>query len=133
MNRWTRNRFSFGIFTVLLLTACQPKPQTLLPVTGVEEISLPASAQLARDNVLAYVLSSARLASLPPGTDWQWETGEQREGEYSFRSGDWLMLIRHAESAQGSLRIILLNKAENVSWTGYVTADGRVVDTAYDR
>lgn len=133
MNRWTRSVFSLGIMIVLLLTACQPKAQKLLPVTGSKNISLSAPAELARDNVLGYILSSSRLANLPAGADWQLDAAEQSEGEYHFRSGDWLMLIRSADSGEAIQRVVILNPVEKVSWTGYVTADGRVVDTAYGR
>jgi hypothetical protein len=133
MNRWTRSLVSLGILTVLLLTACQPKAQKLLPVTGVEEMSLAEPAELARDSVLGYILSSSRLANLPAGADWQLEAAEQSEGEYHFRSGDWLMLIRSADSGESIQRVMILNPVEKASWTGYVTADGKVVDTAYGR
>ena len=133
MNRWTRSLSSLGIIIILLLTACQPKAQKLLPVTGSKDISLSAPAELARDNVLGYILSSSRLANLPAGADWQLDAAEQSEGEYHFRSGDWLMLIRSADSGESIQRIVILNPVEKASWTGYVTADGRVVDTAYGR
>ena len=133
MNRWTRSLSSLGIIIILLLTACQTKAQKLLPVTGSKDISLSAPAELARDNVLRYILSSSRLANLPPGADWQPDAAEQSEGEYHFRSGDWLMLIRSADTGEAIQRVVILNTVEKASWTGYVTADGRVVDTAYGR
>ena len=133
MNRWTRNLFSFSIVTVLLLTACQPKPKTLLPITGGQEVSLAAPAELARDTILDYILSSSRFANLPPGTDWQLEEGEQPEGVYRFRNGDWLMLVRLPDARRANEQVILLNKVEQISWTGYITPDGRVVDTSYGR
>lgn len=133
MNRWTRSVFSLGIMIVLLLTACQPKAQKLLPVTGSKDISLAAPAELARDNVLGYILSSSRLANLPASTDWQLDAAEQAEGEYRFRSGDWLMLIRLAGEGETNQKVILFNQIQQASWTGYITPDGRVVDTAYGR
>jgi hypothetical protein len=133
MNRWTRSLSSLGIIIVFLLTACQPKAQKLLPVTGSKDISLSAPVELARDNVLGYILSSGRLADLPAGADWQLDAAVQSEGEYHFRSGDWLMLIRSADTRAAIQRIVIINPVEKVSWTGYVTADGQVVDTAYGR
>lgn len=133
MNRWTRSLLSLGILIALLLTACQSKAKTLLPVTGPEEISLAAPAELARDSVLEYILSSSRLASLPPSADWQLEAAEQTRGEYHFRSGDWLMLIRLAGEGETNQKVILFNQVQQASWTGYITPDGRVVDTAYGR
>ena len=133
MNRWTGNLFSLGVITALLLTACQPEAQKLLPVTGDQEVSLAAPAELARDSVLDYIVASARLAALPASADWQLEAAMQAEGEYYFRSGDWLMLIRSADTGEAIQRVVILNPVEKASWTGYVTADGRVVDTAYGR
>lgn len=133
MNRWTRSLLSLGILMDLLLTACQPKAQKLLPVTGVEEVSLAGPAALARDYVLEYILSSSRLAHLPSGADWHLDAAEKSEGEYHFRSGDWLMLIRSAGVGESIQRVMIINPVEKASWTGYVTADGKVVDTAYGR
>ena len=133
MNQWILRLFSLCLCAVLLLTGCQPQIQKLLPVTGVEEVSLAAPAELARESVLQYILSSSRLETLPPSENWQVETGEQTEGEYRFRSGDWLMLIRLAGAGETNQKVILFNQIQQASWTGYVTADGKVVDTAYGR
>jgi len=133
MNRWTRSLVSLGTLTVLLLTACQPKAQKLLPVTSAKEISLSAPVELARDSVLAHILSASRLANLPAGADWQLEAAKQAKGEYHFRSGDWLMLIRSADTGEAIQKVLIFNPVEKTSWTGYVTADGHVVDTAYGR
>lgn len=120
MNQWIVRLFF--LCAVLLLTGCQPQIQKLLPITGVEEVSLAAPAELARESVLQYILSSSRL-----------ETGKQAEGEYRFRSGDWLMLIRSADTGDAIQKVLIINPVEKASWTGYVTADGHVVDTAYGR
>lgn len=131
MNQWIVRLFS--LCAVLLLTGCQPQIQKLLPITGVEEVSLAAPAELARESVLQYILSSSRLETLPPSENWQVEAGEQAEGEYRFRSGDWLMLIRSADTGDAIQKVLIINPVEKASWTGYVTADGHVVDTAYGR
>jgi hypothetical protein len=133
MDRWTRSLLSLSLFTVLLLVACQPKPQTFLPVTGGKDVSLALPAELTRDLVLDYVLSSSRLVSLPPATDWQLDAAAASENEYRFRSGDWLMLVRLPDARHPNRQVLLLNQVEPASWTGYVTPDGHVVDTAYGR
>lgn len=122
---------SFCMPAVLVLAACQPKPRTFLPVTGSKESSLPALVVLTRESVLGYVLSSERLATIPPVPDWQLDASKPSETEYRFRSGDWLMLIRLADAGQEHQRVLIINHVEKLSWTGYVTADGHVVDTAY--
>ena len=126
-------RRSISMVTVLLLAACQPKPQTLLPITGGQDASLASPAERARETVLDYILSSDRFATMPPSTDWQMEVGEQPEGIYQFRNGDWLILVRLPDARRANEQILLLNKVEQISWTGYITPDGRVVDTSYSR
>lgn len=133
MNRWMIGLFTVCIVAVLIVTACQPKAKTLLPVTGGQEVSLYAPAALARDSVLEYIRSSSRLATLPPGTDWELVQGEHPSQEYHFRNGDWLMLVQLAEGHDPRQRIILLNEVEEISWSGYITPEGRLVDTAYGR
>ena len=133
MNRWMLGLLTVCFVVVLILTACQPKARTLLPVTGGQEVSLPAPAALARDSALEYILSSSRLAILPPGTDWEWVQGEHLSQEYHFRNGDWLMMVMLADGHDPRQRIILLNNVEKISWSGYITPEGRLVDTAYGR
>jgi hypothetical protein len=132
MNRWMTCLLIICLPAILLVTACQPRTRAFLPVTGVkEEASLPALVAMTRGNVLEYLLASARLETIPPVTDW--ELAESLEGEYHFRSGDWLMLIRSGAAEEAVQWVLIINQAENASWTGYVTADGDVVDTAYAR
>lgn len=131
MNHWI---LRIVLPAVLLLTACQPKPETFIPVTGVEKVSLPAQVERTRERVVAYVLSSARLANLPPLSNWQWDAGEKPENEqYRFRSGDWLMWIRPADVDTENQQVMILNPIERAVWMGYVTPDGRVIDTTYGR
>jgi hypothetical protein len=133
MNRWIQSLLSLATLIVLLLTGCQPKAKTLLPITGGQDVTLASSAELARDTVLDYILSSSRFATLPPGTDWEVEVGEQPEGIYQFRNGDWLILVRLPNAHRTNEQILLINKIEQISWTGYITPDSRVVDTSYSR
>lgn len=132
MNHGKFRLFVFGMAVLLLLVGCQSKAPTILPVTGVQEAA-PAEVILARENVLKYVLSSSRLAGLPKEADWQREMEEELENEHCFWSGDWHMIIRSADTDDGNRSIIILNKVEHTSWTGYVTPNGHVVDTAYGR
>ena len=133
MNQWRFRLFALGTSAVLLFSACQSQPkQTFLPITGAEAPALPARVQVARDSVMDYLASSSRLAGLPLA-EWELDTAEASDTEYRFRSGDWQMLIRHADSVDGNQQIVLFNSVDRSSWTGYVTSDGRVVDTAYAR
>ncbi len=133
MNRWMIRLLPVCVPALLLLAGCQSKPETLVPVTGAEDASLPEPVALTRANVLDYILSSARLANIPSAEEWKLDAKQGSENEYRFRSGDWLMLISVTETADGNQRVIIFNKVDHASWTGYVTADGRVVDTAYSR
>ena len=133
MNHGIPRLFSLCMPVVLLLAGCQPKLKTIVPVTGVKETTLPALVEQSRASVLEYVLSSSRLANLPSEADWQLDTNQASEGLYRFRSGDWLIMIWLADADEGNQRVIILNKAENASWGGYVTPDGDVVDTSYSR
>jgi hypothetical protein len=88
--------------------------------------------EAARTQVLDYLLSSARLPGIPPSADWQPESGDVPEDEYHFRSGDWLMMIRGA-GENNNQQVLLINQADHATWSGYITPDGRLVDTAYYR
>ena len=83
--------------------------------------------------MLDYLVSSARLPGVPASGDWQQENGELPEGIYHFRSGDWLMMIRSAQTEGDNQLILLFNQADRAAWTGYITPAGRVVDTTYFR
>jgi hypothetical protein len=122
------------LLAILLLTGCLPKDQPPIPVTGAEEASISALTELARENVLEYVISSSRVATAPPSSaDWQLDGEQQLNGEYRFCSGDWTMLVWLADAQEKNQRVIIINKVENVAWRGYVKPDGHVVDTAYYR
>ena len=121
------------LLAILLLTACQSKDQPLIPVTGAEDATIPVLTRLARENVLEYVISSSRVPTAPPSADWQLDDGQQLNGEYCFRSGDWVMLVWLADAQNENERVIIFNQVENVVWRGYVAPDGHVVDTAYYR
>lgn len=135
MNHGTLRKFSLCISVVLLLAGCQSQTQerTFLPITGGEEVAQPAAVERAHNQVLDYLVSSARLPGVPPSADWQPESGELPEGEYHFRSGDWLMMIRLGDSNDSNQQVLLINQADRAAWSGYITPDGRLVDTAYYR
>lgn len=133
MNHGIHHWFSLSVVTVLLLAGCQSSEQALLPVTGAEVAEHPAAVQLAHNQVLDYLITSSRLPGVPSSADWQPVTGGRPEGEYHFRSGDWLMIIRSATAEGENLMVSLINQVDRASWTGYITPDGRLVDTAYYR
>src|SRR5688500_4610435 len=89
MNHGTLRKFSLCISVVVSLAGCQSQPQerTFLPITGGDEMARPAAVEVARIQVLDYLLSSARLPGIPPSADWQPESGDVPEDEYHFRSG----------------------------------------------
>jgi hypothetical protein len=117
----------------LFLSACKPQAPAFVPVTGGKSASAPAQVELARNNVLHYIVSSGRLATLPRDADWSMEVNPRSEREYRFHNADWLIMIRLANTDDGPQQVLIFNKGENVSWTGYVTTDGKVVDTYYVR
>jgi hypothetical protein len=118
---------------ILFLAGCTPKDRPSIPVTGAEDVLTPALVQPALENVMEYVISSSRLANAPSSVDWQLDEGEQLEGEYHFRSGDWLMVIWLADADEENQRVVISNKVKKVFWCGYIRPDGDVVDTAYTR
>ena len=132
MNHWIVRCLAACVSVFLLLAGCQSTNQQVVPVTGGEE-AMPAHVQLVRENVLEYVISSARLADAPVSTDWQLVEVEPAEGEYYFRSGDWLMIVWSADTPLGNKRVSINNKVKNAAWWGYVEPNGHVVDTAYAR
>jgi hypothetical protein len=118
---------------MLLLTGCLPKGQSLIQITGAEVKSSRALIDMAHRNVLDYIISSSRVASIPSSSEWELENRQGTNGEYCFRSGNWTMLVWLADDHQQNQRVIIMNKVENILWWGYVKPDGHVVDTAYYR
>ena len=133
MNHGIYRWVSLYIAAAMLLAGCQSKERALLPVTGAEVAEHPAAVQLAHSQVLDYLAASSRLPGVPSSANWQPEAGDLPEGGYRFRSGDWLMIIRLAATGEDRQQILLINQADHSGWTGYITSDGRVVDTAYYR
>lgn len=130
MNQSIRRFIGFLVLGVFLMGACQSESPALLPVTGSNnKSSLPAQVSLAQEQVLDYVLAS-RLAGVPTYADWELQD-IQNENEYHFRSGDWHMVIWAKEEQHQ--RVVIVNRVEHVSWTGYLAPDGRVVDTNLGR
>lgn len=117
----------------LFLSACKTQGSAYVPVTGEKSSAAPAQVEQARTSVLKYAVSSARLAALPRDVEWELETGREAEEEYRYHNGDWLIVIRLADTDDGNQRVIVLNQVEHAAWTGYVNADGDVVDTYYVR
>lgn len=120
---------SLCLSAILLFTGCANTDQSFIPITG-QESRIPAAVELARGQVLEYVVSSSGLATALSGLKWQLDD-EQFEGEYRFHSGDWLMVIWQADAGEENRRVVIINKAEHVHWCGYVRPDGGVVDTSY--
>lgn len=132
MNQSIRRFTGIFMLGLLLMGACQSEAPALLPVTGSNnKSSLPARVVLAQERVLEYVIAS-RLTEIPSYADWQLHE-IQNENEYNFRSGDWLMVIWTPKDDTEYQRVVIVNRVEKLSWTGYMTADGKVVDTAYGR
>jgi hypothetical protein len=117
----------------LSLSACKHQGPALVPVTGEQNIAAPAQVEQARNTVIKYATSSARLATVPRDEKWELETSRGSEKEYRYHNGDWLLIIRLASSDDGNKRVMIFNQVEHAVWTGYVTADGEVVDTYYTR
>ncbi len=131
MNQRIRRLIAIVVFWGLVMGACQSETPALMPVTGVDnKSSLPTQVSLAQQKVLDYVLAS-RLASIPSQADWELQE-IQNESEYHFRSGNWLMVIWMAEKEQ-CRQVVIVNRAESQSWTGYLAPDGHVVDTDFSR
>src|SRR5512139_1843046 len=118
---------------VLFLTGCKSQTPAFLPITGGKEPFAPAQVEMARKNVVHYVISSSRLASMPQDADWQLDAQQASEKEYCFRSGDWMIVILQTDREDKTEQIIILNNAEKAVWTGYITPEGDVVDTYYTR
>jgi hypothetical protein len=118
---------------VLFFAGCQPANQSLIPVTGEDFSPVPLQIMLAREHVLEYINSLSRLPSIPPKVMWQLKDDEQPEGEYYFYSGDWLMIVWAADTNKENQQVIILNKAENFYWCGYVQPNGVVKDTSFTR
>lgn len=132
MNHWIFRILTLCISVALLLASCQTKDQLVSPVTGANA-AIPTQIEQARVNILEYIISSSRLANIPPDTDWQLNGGESLKDEYHFLSGDWLMVIWDANTQDKTQRVVISNEIEKTFWCGYVAPDGHVVDTAYMR
>lgn len=130
MNHWV---IHLSLLAVLLLTGCGSSPEAFVPVTGVEKVSLPVRVERTREQVVAHVLSSARLSNLPPLSEWQVDEAQTVENEYRFRSGDWLMLIRYAGLDTENQKVLIFHQVDRLAWFGYVTPEGHVVDTSFGR
>ena len=118
---------------VLWIASCQTTEdgdRAIIPVTGKNAV--PATVELARENVLEYVISSSRVANIPPSSEWI-SSGESTAGEFHFVSGDWLMIVLFEEGQEANQRVFLRNQAKHAFWCGYVDSDGHVVDTTYTR
>ncbi|MBE0669635.1 MAG: hypothetical protein IH588_03525 [Anaerolineales bacterium] len=130
MNHRLVGLLSLCLLVTLLLMGCLPEDPLLISITGLKEFAVPAVVSQSRGDVLAYLTTSARLAAAPPDADWQLEHGQQREGEFHFRSGDWHMTIWLPSSVEGNQHIAILNSSAHAYWCGYVKPNGQVVDTA---
>lgn len=128
-----RRSFVLCLSLSLFLFACKTQGSAFVPVTGEKSIAVPAQVEQARMSVLKYAVSCARLSALPRDAEWELETGRGSEKEYRYHNGDWLIVIRLADADDGNQRVMILNQVEHANWTGYVTADGDVVDTHYVR
>lgn len=91
MNKRVVRFLALCLPVVLLFAGCRFADQTLVPATDVEDIPIPAMVELARENVLEYVISSSRLAVAPSGTDWQLYRGSNRKESTVFAAatGSW--------------------------------------------
>lgn len=114
--------------TVLVFTGCGSADRTLIPATGAGS-TVPSAIKAAQGTVWEYIRSSTRISGIPANLKWQLDE-EQYAGEYHYRSGDWIMVIWPAISAEGNQRIIIFNPSTDVYWGGYMTPGGVVVDTS---
>jgi hypothetical protein len=116
---------------VLLFSGCGGVDnKSFIPVTSVDEITVPAAVEQIRENVLKVVGASSRLATDPSVLEWQL-ADEEFNGEYRYTSGDWLMVIWPEQDGRENHRIVIMNKTDNAYWCGYVTPDSEVVDTSF--
>jgi hypothetical protein len=120
------------LLVILCTTGCQQENggQTIVPVTGKNAV--PRTVDLARNNILEFVILSARIDDIPPSSEWTY-SGQPAEGEFRFESSDWLMIVWPDDPQEASYRVVIRNEFENSFWCGYVDPDGHVVDTAYIR
>lgn len=118
------------ISAILLSTSCGGSGKPFIPVTGGDEVPVPAAIKAACGNVLEYAGSSSCLKSALPDLDWALDD-VQYQGQYRYRSGDWLMVIWPATAGRDDLRVVIMNKKEDAYWCGYVEPGGEVVDTSF--
>jgi hypothetical protein len=117
------------LLVILLLAGCQSAKKAFIPLTGDNATS--ARVESARDDTIHYLVSTSRLEVAPPETDWRLDTTPQRNGEYRFLSGDWVMSVWSTGRQAGDQRVILRDKQTDTVWCGYIQPDGSVVDTSY--
>jgi hypothetical protein len=128
------HRSMFLAFICMAVTfmaaGCMPENKAAIPITGGLDASIPLMVGAARDTVLGYVI---RLAAIPPSAEWQLDDETSVEGEYRFRSGDWLMIVQMAGDSNEDQRVMLINQLEGIYWCGCVHPDGTVLDTSLRR
>lgn len=118
------------IAMIVLITGCLSESEASIPITGEIDASVPVMVGSARDTVLDYVISSARLAAIPSSTEWQLDGGKPIEGEYRFRSGDWLMIVQVTGGSNEDRQVMIINQIEGIYWCGCVHPDSTVMDTS---
>ena len=121
------------IAVIFLITGCLPESEASTPNTGGLDASVPVMVGSARDTVLDYMTFSARLAAIPSSTEWHLDDETQAEGEYRFRSGDWLMIVQMARNSNKDQQVMIINQLEGIYWCGCVHPDGTVTDTSLRR
>jgi len=121
------------IAVIFLITGCLSESEASIPITGGLDASVPVMVGSARDTVLDYVISSARLAAIPSSTEWHLDDKTRAEGDYRFRSGDWLMIVQMAGNSNKDQRVMIINHLEGIYWCGCVHPDGTVMDTSLRR
>jgi hypothetical protein len=121
---------SICIAVIVLIAGCLSESEASIPITGGLDASVPVMVGSARDTVLEYVTSSTRLAAIPSGTEWQLDGGKPVEGEYRFRSSDWLMIVQMAENSDEDQQVMIINQIGGIYWCGCVHPDSTVMETS---
>lgn len=128
MNQRMLCLFILIVLSALGLVGCASGQQA----SNFKGVVLPVAVKSAQANVLEYVTSTSRLSSVPASGDWQLDKNSSSNGNYRFISGSWLMIIFPAANA-GMQQIIIMDKAQDVSWCGFIESDGDIVDTCLSR